>query len=124
MKKISIVILSIFYLLSISGCVAVLVGAGVAGGIAISEDTVKLERDTSFRRAWAVSTNTVKSMGSITLQDKTAGKIEAIVRDTKIHLNVLPVTPKTVRIEVKARKNFLPNINLATEIINTINSRL
>ena len=106
------------------GCVAVLIGAGVAGGIAISEDTAKLEVDTSFRRAWGASYKTIESMGTITLRDKEAGKIEATVRESKVTVQIVAVTAKTVRVEVKARKNLLSNTDLAMEIINKINSRL
>ena len=106
------------------GCVAVLIGAGVAGGIAISEDTAKLEADTGFRRAWGAAYEAVESMGAITSRDKDAGKIEATVRESKVNVQIVAVTSKTIRIQVKARKNLLPNIDLAMEIINKINSRL
>ena len=110
--------------LSLCGCFAVLIGAGVAGGIAISEDTAKLEVDTSVRRAWGVAYKVVEYMGAINLRDKEGGKIEAIVQESKVTVTVVAVTSKSVRIEVKARKNLLPNVDLAMEIINKINGRL
>ncbi len=105
------------------GCAAVLIGAGVAGGVAISEDTAKLEVDTSFNRAWSVTYDTIKKMGAINTQDKTSGKIEANVDDIKIEAKVIPITAQTVRIEVKARKNLLPKMDMAMNIINRINSK-
>ena len=124
MKKLSYWVLGFFCLLTVYGCAAVLIGAGVAGGIAISEDTGKLEKDTSFRRAWGVTLKIVQSMGAVTLQDKSSGKMEALIRESKVWVKIIPVTGKTVRIEVKARKNLLPNVDLAMEIINKINDRL
>lgn len=110
-------------MLTAYGCAAVLIGAGVAGGVAISEDTAKLEVDTSYNRAWSVTYDTIKKMGAINSQDKDSGKIEANVQDTKIEAKVLPLTPQAVRIEIKARKNLLPNMDLAMTIINRINSK-
>lgn len=123
MKKFLIILACLFPLAAFSGCAAVLIGAGVAGGVAISEDTAKLESDTSYTRAWKVTYDTLKEMGAINSQDKDAGKIEANVQDSKIEARVIPVTSKTVRIEVKARKNLLPNMDLAMTIVNKIHSK-
>jgi hypothetical protein len=123
MKKILLYCYVVAALMIGSGCAAVLIGAGVAGGVAISEDTAKLEVDTNYNRAWNITYDTIKKMGVINTQDKTAGKIEANIEDTKIFAQVIPITPQTVRIEVKARKNLLPNMDLAMNIINRINSK-
>ena len=108
---------------SFAGCAAVLIGAGVAGGVAISEDTAKLEVDTNYSRAWKVAYNTIKEMGIVKVQDKDAGKIEATVQESAVEAKVIPLTSRTVRIQVKARKNLLPNMDLAMMIINKINSK-
>ena len=123
MKKLSLVLTLMIFSATMYGCAAVLVGAGVAGGIAISEDTAKLETDTSFDRAWRVTYNIVKSMGVITKSDRDSGKIEAVIQDSKVDAKVVPMTSRTVRIEVKARKNLLPNMDLAMRVINRINSK-
>ena len=123
MKKLSLVLTLMIFSANMYGCAAVLVGAGVAGGIAISEDTAKLETDTSFDRAWRVTYNIVKSMGVITKSDRDSGKIEAVIQDSKVDAKVVPMTSRTVRIEVKARKNLLPNMDLAMRVINRINSK-
>lgn len=109
--------------MSAYGCAAVLIGAGVAGGVAISEDTAKLDIDTSYSRAWKVAYDTIKDMGAINVQDKNSGRIEANIQNTHVVAKVLPLTAQTVRIEVKARKNLLPNMDLAMLIVNRINSR-
>ena len=123
MKKILMTCFVVASLLSVYGCAAVLIGAGVAGGVAISEDTAKLEVDTSYGRAWKVTYDTIHSMGAINTQDKDSGKIEANVQDTRIEAKIIPLTPQAVRIEIKARKNLLPNMDLAMRIINRINSK-
>ena len=123
MKKIVFACFVLASLLNVYGCAAILIGAGVAGGVAISEDTAKFEVDTSYNRAWSVTYDTIKNMGAVNTQDKDSGKIEANIQDTKIEAKVLPLTPQTVRIEIKARKNLLPNMDLAMAIINRINSK-
>lgn len=124
MKRIVLASWMVVSLFILSGCAAVLIGAGVAGGVAISEDTAKLEADTSYDRAWNVVFDTVKSMGAVNSQDKDAGKIQANIQDSRVDVKVMPITTKTVRIEVKSRKNLLPNMDLAMIIINRINSKL
>lgn len=123
MKKLLLTCFVAGALLSTYGCAAVLIGAGVAGGVAISEDTAKLDVDTSYSKAWKVAYDTIKDMGAINLQDKDSGKIEANIQNTHIVAKVLPLTAQTVRIEVKARKNLLPNMDLAMLIVNRINTR-
>jgi hypothetical protein len=123
MKKYALVLSLMIGCLGLYGCAAVLVGAGVAGGIAISEDTAKLEVDTNFDRAWKITLNTVKSMGVVGSSDRDSGKIEATIQDSKVEAKIIPLTAKTVRIQVKARKNLLPNMDLAMRIINRINSK-
>jgi hypothetical protein len=124
MKKFALILGVMLSCAGLYGCAAVLVGAGVAGGIAISEDTAKLEADTSYDRAWKLTYDAVKSAGVITKSDREIGKIEAMVEDSKVEAKVVPLTPRTVRIEIKARKNLLPNMDLAMRIINRINSKL
>jgi|CXWL01.1.fsa_nt_gi hypothetical protein len=123
MRKMLLVCFVAVSLLSVYGCAAVLIGAGVAGGVAISEDTAKFEVDTSYNHAWSVTYDTIKKMGAINTQDKDSGKIEANIQNTRVDAKVIPLTPQTVRIEIKARKNLLPNMDLAMTIINKINSK-
>ena len=123
MKRIVLASWVLASLLIFNGCAAVLIGAGVAGGVAISEDTAKLEVDSRYDHAWNVTYDTVKSMGAVNMQDKDSGKIQANIQDSKVDIKVLPVTSKTVRVEVKARKNLLPNMDLAMIIVNRINSK-
>jgi hypothetical protein len=124
MKKFVVILGIMLSCAGMYGCAAILVGAGVAGGIAISEDTAKLEADTSYDRAWKLTYDAVKSMGVITESDRELGKIEALVQESKVEAKVVPLTSRTVRIEIKARKNLLPNMDLAMRIINKINSKL
>lgn len=108
----------------LSGCVAVLVGAGVAGGIAVSNDTVRLQIETNYEKAWKATHDALDRTGIINAQDKNAGTIEATVEESHIMATITIVAPQSTRIEIKARKNLLPNMDLANKIINNINNRL
>ncbi|MBL7081823.1 MAG: DUF3568 family protein [Candidatus Omnitrophica bacterium] len=124
MKRVILVVLSICFLGTLCGCAAVLLGGAVAGGMAVSKDTAKLETDTSFQRAWTVTYNTLLEMGEISLRDEDAGEIEAKINDSDVTAQIIRITRKSVRIEIKARKNLMPEVGLAVEIINKINRRL
>jgi len=112
------------FVVSCSGCAALLAGAGVAGGVAISKDTARLDKDKDFETAWDVTFKTLKEMGDITRQDKQTGRIEATIQETAVTASIKKLTEKTTRIEIKSRKNLLPYRELAIEIINTLNQRL
>jgi hypothetical protein len=113
-----------FWAFCLYGCAALLIGGGVAGGIAISKDTAQLEIDSSFEHAWDVIYSTVDDMGLIGLRDKKAGRIEADVQNSKVIVQLKRITAKAVRIKVSARKNLFPNIDLAIDIINRIHDKL
>lgn len=108
----------------LSGCVAVLVGAGVAGGIAASQDKGQLQVDCNFDRAFKTTHVALDRMGIINSEDKSSGSIEATLQESHVIARVVSVTAHSTRIEIKARKNLLPNIDLANKIINDINNRL
>ena len=126
MKKIFITGgMAVFFCFAAYGCAAVLVGGGVAGGIAISKDTVELNIDKSYNRAWAVCIKEIKKMnGHIKLQDKKGGKIEADIKETQVEITLTQLTQATVQIQIKARKNYFPNIELANELSNKISADL
>lgn len=120
-------LLTISCLLSVflfSGCVAIILGAGVAGGIAVSQDTIRLQSNTSHDRAFNVTHQTLDRIGIINKEDQKAGIIESTVEDSHVVARIIPVTKNSIRIEVKVRKNLLPNMDLASKIVNDINGRL
>ena len=124
MDKLKLLIIAVLTVACLGGCVACLVGAGVAGGIAISKDSAKLEKDVSYDRAWRVTHDTLTNMGMVSLRDKQAGKIEAQVQGAKVNVTVSKITSSATRIKVKARKNLMPNVDLAIDILNQINNHL
>jgi hypothetical protein len=124
MKKFVFGIFTVYLLLTSCGCALLLIGGGVAGGIAISQDTAKLEIDRSFDRGWSVTYSTLKNMGTINLEDRKTGKIEADIKGSQVIAHISQITARSIRVEIKARKNLFPNVDLATEILNLINRKI
>ncbi len=115
--------MAVFLVLN-SGCTAVLIGAGVAGGLVISEDSAKFSVDKDFSHAWAASHQVLSKEGKITSEDKTAGKMEAVMGDSRVVVLVKAITRRSTSIEVRARKNLLPHVALSAEISRKIQERL
>jgi len=108
-----------------SGCTAALIGAGVAGGLVISEDSATFSVDKDFNHAWAASHRVLSKEGKmITFEDKTAGKMEAVVGDSRVVIFVKAITRRSTSVEVKARRNLLPHPALSAEISRKIQERL
>lgn len=105
-----------------SGCALFLVGAGAAGGIAISKDTIEGHFDRKLDQVWRASREVLMQEGFIRLENKTQGEIEAEVKKSEVKIGILQVSEKTVRIRVKARKGMklLPNPDLANDLYNKI----
>ena len=109
----------------ISGCALLLVGAGAAGGYAISKDSVKnvfdLPRDHVYGRSFSV----VKEMGVVTLEDRAHGRLKGIVQEVNITVTVRPLTKRTVELKVSGRNRFwMPKVDVAQEIYNKIAEHL
>lgn len=111
--------------LALTGCPVVLIGAGAAGGYALSKDSVKSNFDTSKDRVYRRSLDVAKKMGQVTLEDKKNGVIEAKIKDADVTITVTQITKKTVELKVKARdKVLLPKVAIAQEVYTKIIEKL
>lgn len=111
--------------LGLSGCALFLVGAGAAGGYAISKDSVinhyDLPEDVVFRQSLAVA----KEKGQVVLEDAHHGLIKAQVGDVKVTITITPITKHTVKLRVRARNAMLmPALDVAQDVYNAIHQRL
>ena len=110
---------------ALSGCPVVLVGAGVAGGYAISKDSVKNNYDLSQDRVYKASLVVLKEMGQVTSEDKKNGVLEGKIEDVDATVTVKPLTQKTVELKVSARNKIkMPAVDVAQEVYNKIDERL
>ncbi len=117
-------ILSSFLLFS--GCALFLVGAGAAGGYAISKDTIEGNVEKPMDRVWKASHDVLMYEGFIKLEDKMHGKIESEVRGSQVDIQISQATERTVKVQVKARRGYklLPDMDLANEIYNKIYQKI
>ena len=123
MRRVWVVILTATSL-CVSGCAALLVGAGVAGGYAISKDSVRntfdLPKDLVYDQSYAVA----KEMGTVTVEDRAHGLIKAKIQDVNVTITIKPLTKKSVQLIVKGRNNFLmPKVDVAQEVYTKIIER-
>lgn len=124
MKKLALIAL-IAASLGTSGCALMLVGAGMAGGYAISKDSVRNLFDLSTDHVYDESLSAVKELGLVKLEDRTHGLIKAEVHDVDITVTVHQVTKRTVELKVRGRSHlFLPKVDVAQEVYNKIVERL
>src|SRR3989338_8181523 len=111
--------------MTISGCVYLIVGGvAAAGGYAVSRDTIQGETARSFDEVWEAAVEIVSIMGKVDAQSYELGQLDGVVNAAKIKINVLQLTPATVRLKVKARKNIFPSIANAQNIYVKIMNRL
>ena len=107
--------------LVLSGCPLALVGVGVAGGYAISKDSVRNQFDLSKGHVFQQSVAVIEDMGLITTQDEQRGIIKAKVEDANVIITVKPLTKKTVELKIKARNDLMmPKIGIAQDVYNRI----
>ncbi len=124
--KISTLILMItgLVLIGLNGCAPLLIGTGAAGGVALSVDTIRLERNISYENAWNATMETLSEIGSIRSAEKQRGKIEAQVNEATITVLVSKQPGDTMAMDVTARKKGLPALQMAETVADRINSQI
>lgn len=109
----------------LSGCAVLLIGAGAAGGYAISKDSITNHYDLSSTIVYQAARETIGEEGLVTLEDEHRGIIKAEVLDANITIQVRKVSDRTTQLKVKARNDLLlPKIEIAQNIYNKIDRRL
>lgn len=124
-KKILSAALS-FLLVTSSGCVYLIVGGvGALGGYIVSPDTVEgIISDRDYDAVWDSSVEVVSLIGVIVERSDDAGMLLAKVQGNKVTVTVTPMSTKTIKLSVKARKAFLPKITVAQDVYIKIVSHL
>lgn len=111
--------------LGISGCALLLVGAGAAGGYAISKDSVKNVFDLPKEHVYDQSVAVVKEMGVVKLEDRIHGLIKGEVQEVNVTITIKPLTHKTVELKVRGRNHvWMPKVDVAQEVYTKIMERL
>lgn len=112
-------------LISASGCVYLVVGSlGALGGYVISPDTVEGVTGYDQSEVWDAAIEIISIMGTIDENKADGGIITAKVNGAKVTVNITPVSSRTNKVTVKARKGIFPKIGLAQEIYIKIMTHL
>jgi len=108
-----------------SGCIYLVVGGiGVLGGYVVSPDTVEGLTENDVGRVWDATIEIVSIMGVIVEEQEDAGQLVAKVGGAMVTVSVIPISPSTVRLSVKARKHHFPKISAAQDVFVKIMSYL
>ena len=99
------------------GCAPVLFAtAGAIGGYAASRDSVTIDLDKPWDRVWAACLEETKKQGVSKREDRANGRIDAKVQMADVVVTLKQLTPATVRVVVRARKNLLPQVEVAQRL--------
>ncbi|MDO8730002.1 MAG: hypothetical protein Q7J69_02290 [Candidatus Omnitrophota bacterium] len=123
MKKIGLLIVC-FSLPLCGGCAPVLLATGVVAGYAISRDSVLMDLDQPWDRVWSAAQQEVTERGLVKRENPKRGRLDARVEETDVVVALKQLTPSTVRVVVRARKNLLPKVDVAQKVALGIQRRL
>jgi hypothetical protein len=117
-------ILAVLLACSTSGCVMLAVGAaGVVGGYVISPDTVEGSIGRSMEETWTSVKEITGIMGHVVEENNAQGVLVAEIASARVTVTLISVNSTTTKITVKARKAFMPKIDLAQDVyIKIVNS--
>ena len=118
MKKAALYLFLLLLLLNISGCIPLMIGgaAGALGAYAVSKDTVQGETDKPYNSLWNSAINVSRIRGSIKQENDLQGYIELEAESSRVWIKLIRMTRSTTRIRISARKNHLPNLDLAQDL--------
>ncbi|MFH1360860.1 MAG: DUF3568 family protein [Candidatus Omnitrophota bacterium] len=108
--------------IGLSGCATAVVVGGVtaASVVAVTSDYATTSIDTDFNHAWKVANAQLKKIGEVDENYQKLGEIKATVNDHDVKVTISKLTEKTIDIRVAARRNLIPNVNLARAIMANI----
>lgn len=117
-------ILAVFLAFSAGGCVMLAVGAaGVVGGYVISPDTVEGSVPRSLDETWEAAKEITGIMGRIVEENASQGVMVAEISAARVTITFTSINATTTKLNVKARKAFMPKIDLAQDVyIKIVNS--
>jgi hypothetical protein len=105
----------------LSGCVYLAIGAvGVVGGYVVSPDTVQGQVARSRDEAWDSAKEIIGIMGQVLQENQPGSELIAMISGTKVTVTLVAVNVSTTKLSVKARKSFMPKIDVAQDVYTKI----
>ena len=98
------------------GCAPVLLATGAVVGFAVSRDSVTIDLDRPWQEVWTASLEETSHLGRIKREDRQRGRIDAQIQGADVVVTLESLTPSTVRLVVRARKNLLPKVDIAQRV--------
>ena len=109
----------------ISGCVPVILGAGVVTGYALSNDSAMGNVKVSYHDLWIACKDTlVSERANIISAKESSGTIKAKLFDTDIAVKIDSLSDEVQRLKVSVRKYFIPKPYVAQSIFSKITKSL
>lgn len=109
--------LCLAFLFLCSGCVPVLIGAGLVGGYALGVDSATGRVSLEYRRLWDLCVATLREReAEILAINEARGHIKALVQEHSVVIRINSITPKAQRLRVSARRYMMPRPHFAQEI--------
>lgn len=113
------------FVMAITGCAPVLIGAGAVGGYLVSKDSIQNSFDVPLSQVYQASRAVLEEEGLIKQAGEDKGRLKAVVEGTNVTVTVKQLTRRTVSLKVQARTDlFVPKIDVAQAIYTKIADRL
>jgi len=114
MKNISLVSLAVLLL---TGCVPLLVGAGVVTGYALSSDSATGNVASEYRVLWDMCLDKLETMeAELVYSNESKGVIKARVSENAVIIKINTVSQSTQRLRVSARRTMMPKPQFAQKV--------
>lgn len=101
---------------TLSGCAPLLIASGAVAGYAASRDSVTVDLDQPWERVWRVCREETQRMGRLKKEDPRKGRMDARIEKSDVVVTLKPLTESTVRVNIRARKNLLPKLDVAQRL--------
>ncbi len=118
-RSLMAVVMSIVIAGAFSGCVPLWVGAGVAGivgGYAVSPDTVEGTTTHTTEECWDAAKQIAGIMGQVVQEGPSGSQLDATINGSKVTIVLSAINVSTTKLSVKARKAFMPKIDVAQDV--------
>ena len=107
-----------------TGCAPILLASGAVAGYLVGRDSVTMDLDRPREHVWNVCLEETKRQGAVKRGDPKGGRVEAQIQQASVVLTLEQLTPATVRVVIRARKNLLPRIEVAQRLAIEIARRI
>ena len=124
-KNIIVRILMFPIMMSLSGCIYLVVGSiGAVGGYVVSPDTVEGISEHDQSSIWSEAVDVISIMGVITEKLEAGGLIVAKIQGARVTVTITSLSSSATKVTVKARKAFMPKITIAQDVYVKIMNKL